>query len=303
MKNEYITALHRRILSGEITPVEATKLLVNSGISTRGRLAKWLIEACLYFYGIDWHYAYSDDGDVYRRGVLAWERADEVTEACDIHRIARLMVGRFISGVDADPLNYVHAEWDSKADMLHIGDRWVGVEDCVQVTTGVGCRWQFALIDEDGIITLIRPPVITREMVMKAAENGAAVVSWRNWQYASMYMESEAFYGWRLIVRPFNRERTKGAIFVVPTITDTRRIHRAGKIKRISEVSGQPLLWAKSYYARSSRVKYAFEDRVVEKVAGHIGVTYEEWQAMPETNSRERAAKRMVALLNQFEGA
>lgn len=303
MKDELISTLHHRLMTGEIKTVEATKLLVESGIAPRSQLAKELIEACMYFYGLDWHYEYTDDGNVYRRAKLAWERADELTDDCDIHRLARLMVGRFITEVDADPLNRVQAEWDSKVDEFHVGEQWLKTSDCVYVSTGVGYHGQYAYIDENGAIRLIRPPVITKEMVIKAAENGVQVVGWRNWDFASKYVESEAFYGWRLIVRPFNKERTKGAIFVVPTITDTRRIHRAGKIKRISEVSGQPLIWAKSYYARSSRVKYAFEDRVVEKVASHIDVTYEQWQDMPETNSRERAAKRMVALLNQFEGA
>lgn len=303
MNDEIICTIIEEFRASKLTAAEAVRRLVLSGIEDPKDIAKDFVKAYTAIMTLDWHYQYTDDAAVYRRAEREWRLANENAENDDLFRLAMAIGSTVSSGNQTCPIIRKTASWESTVDELVIDGARVSKFERVMVGYGVGYMHRYAYVNGEGDITLIDPPRITKQMVVEAASNGVPVVKWHDWGYASVYTDSEEFYGWRLLVRPYNRDLTRGAIFVVPTITDTRRIHRAGKIKHIAEITGQPLIWAKSYYSRSKKVKYAIEDRVVEKVANYSGSTYEEWQKLPETNSREKAVKRMVALINQFEGA
>ena len=303
MSDQVIQSIIDEFRASNIDAAEAVRRLVMSGVYSPKDTAKDFIKAYAAVTALDWHYQYTDDAAVYRRAEREWMSANEQAENDPVFRLAMAIGSTVSSGNQACPVRRVSANWESTPDELVFDGTCVSRRECMMVGYGIGYMHRYAHVSVDGNITLIDPPRITKQMVLEAASNGVPVVKWHDWGYASVYSDSEEFYGWRLLVRPYNRELSRGAIFVVPTITDTRRIHRAGKIKHIAQISGQPLIWAKSYYNRSKKVKYAIEDRVVEKVANYSGSTYEEWQKLPEDNSRARAVKKMVALINQFEGA
>lgn len=303
MNSELILNIVADFRSNECSAAEAVRRFMLSGIDKPKNLAADFIKDYLLVKSLDWHYQYTDDGQRYRSAARQWANANEQAEEDDSFRLAMAIASRVVAGTDVCPLARVDASWESTPETIVFSGRSVDCRDCIMVGYGVGYMRRYAHVSETGDVCIIDPPKITKQMVIDSASNGVPVVKWHDWGFASTYADSEEFYGWRLLVRPYNRELTRGAIFVVPTITDTRRIHRAGKIKHIAEISGQPLIWAKSYYNRSKKVKYAIEDRVVEKVANYSGSTYEEWKELPEENARERAVKRMVALINQFEGA
>lgn len=303
MKDHVITSLLEEFKSGKITAKEAVIKLANSGIRPKNELLKRFVDKWRLVRGLDWTYYYSDDPGVYESGVVRWDEIKEKAANDDILSMALAIVGKEVYEGTPKLVESVTADWSSDREKLVVGDKHIAITAVIEISYGVSFRKRYIHMDSTGTLFVIEPPKVTKEMVIEAASNGMPVVKWHDWGFASAYADSEEFYGWRLLVRPYNRDLTRGAIFVVPTITDTRRIHRAGKIKHIAEISGQPLIWAKSYYSRSKKVKYAIEDRVVEKVANYSGSTYEEWQQLPEENARERAVKRMVALINQFEGA
>lgn len=303
MKSYVISCLLDEFKSGKYTPREVVLKLLADLPNDRNVIIRRLVEKIRLVKALDWTYHYSDDPNVYERGVVRWEDMNNKASEDDLLALALAVVGKEVYGKATPLVVNVDANWDTDGENLHFDGGTVPFTEVVEISYGVAFRKRYAHVDGSGAILLIDPPSITKEMVVEAASNGVPVVKWHNWGFASAYADCEQFYGWRLLVRPYDRGLTKGAIFVVPTITDTRRIHRAGKIKHIAEVSGQPLIWAKAYYSRSKSVKYAIEDGVVAKVANYTGSTYEEWKEMPEDNSRAKAAKRMVALLNQFEGA
>lgn len=303
MNNEIIQSIIAEFRSSIIGTNDAVRRLMLSEIAPPKDLAKEFFKVYTQVRSLDWHYQYTDDGQAYRRAEREWKLANEQAESDDMFRLAMAIASTVVSGSQECPLIRKAAGWESTPDTFVLDGLSIDRRDCAMVGYGVGYMHRYAYVSEVGDVTIIDPPKITKQMVIDAASSGIPVVKWHDWAYASAYADSEEFYGWRLLVRPYNRELSRGAIFVVPTITDTRRIHRAGKIKHIAQITGQPLIWAKSYYSRSKKVKYAIEDRVVEKVANYSGSTYEEWQKLPEDNSRARAVKKMVALINQFEGA
>lgn len=303
MKDYVISRLLDEFKSGKLTSKEAVLKLLADVSKDRSAVIRRLVEKIRLAKALDWTYQYSDDPNVYERGVVRWEDINNKAKEDDLLALALAVVGKEVYEKAPTLVVGIYADWGTDGENLHFDGRTVPFTETVEISYGVSFRKRYAHVDESGTVLLIDPPTITKEMVVEAASNGVPVVKWHNWGFASAYADSEQFYGWRLLVRPYDRGLTKGAIFVVPTITDTRRIHRAGKIKHIAEISGQPLIWAKAYYSRSKSVKYAIEDGVVAKVANYSGSTYEEWKEMAEDNSRARAAKRMVALLNQFEGA
>lgn len=302
MKDYFIAGLIDDFNAKRATARETVRRLVEEG--GRGKDAvRHFVEKYRFAKTMDWHYQYTDDADVYRSAEERWADTNAKAAVDSMLALALTIVGKEVHESTEPVVTGTSASWESTSEVVDLDGRKIQRSECAEINYGFCFRKRLAYMEEDGTILLIEPPRITKEMVIDAASNGMPVVKWHDWHSAVAYADSEEFYGWRLLVRPYNRDLTKGAIFVVPTITDTRRIHRAGKIKHIAQISGQPLIWAKSYYNRCKKVKYAIEDRVVEKVANYSGSTYEEWQKLPEDNSRARAVKKMVALINQFEGA
>lgn len=303
MNASIINSLLDEFKSGKLTSQEVVLKIVESNPAERKNVVKHIVEKWRCCNSLDWTYRYSDDAVVYANAEARWEEVNAKAIEDRLLAMVLAIVSKEVHASSPPLIKPAIAGWGSTTDELSLDGRMIDRNECVEISYGLSFRKRYGFLEDDGTILIIDPPRVTKDMVITAATNGVPVVKWRDWGFASAYADSEEFYGWRLLVRPYDRALTKGAIFVVPTITDTRRIHRAGKIKHIAEISGQPLIWAKSYYAKSKTVKYAIEDGVVAKVANYSGSTYEEWQEMSEENSRAKAAKRMVALINQFEGA
>ena len=206
MSDQVIQSIIDEFRARNIDAAEAVRRLVMSGVYSQNDAAKDFIKAYTAVTALDWHYQYTDDAAVYRRAEREWKLANEQAENDPVFRLAMAIGSTVSSGNQACPVRRVSASWESTPDTFVLDGLSIDRRDCVMVGYGVGYMHRYAYVSEVGDIIIINPPKITKQMVIDAASNGIPVVKWHDWAYASTYADSEEFYGWRLLVRPYNRE-------------------------------------------------------------------------------------------------